>query len=1058
MPGNRHTSSFSIIVSCLCVALVGLVLIPLLPIKLAPSSTLPGLSVQFSMPGNSSRIVEMEATSKFESMLTRIQGVRNIYSTSGNGWGNVTLEFDKHTSIDVARFEASAIVRQTWHELSGEVSYPQIIVQYPDRKSSRPFMTFSINSAATLVSIKKYTENIIKQKLSHINGLYKIEVGGATPMEWQLTYDNNQLEAVGITIDDIREAISRYYASDFLGMVDTDMNNGQHSWMRILLSPERKSNTFDASAITIKSKNGTLFHLDRLIEVKHVEQPPTGYYRINGLNSIFLELTADVNANQLRLSKEVHKVIEKIRCEMPPGYEILNSYDASEYIKSELNKIYLRSGLTILMLLLFVFLITRNIRYLFLIFVTLAINLFIAVIFYYLFGLELQLYSLAGITISLSLLIDNTIIMTDHLLRRGNRKAFMPILAATMTTAGALCIIFLLPEKVRVYLQDFAAIVMINLCVSLLMALFFVPALAERIRLKEHPSNRKFSFFFSTRFLRITIHFTHLYARIIHLLNRRKWIPFATIILIFGLPVFLIPDRIEKEIPYAKWHNRIFDSPLYKENVKPIVNTILGGTSRLFAEKVYRDSYLTRDEDIILTIAASMPNGTTLSQMNAVMENMEHYLNKFPEIKLFQTDIPNSRQASIRIFFTKTAEADGFPYRLQKSVINKAMELGGGSWSVYGLEDLGFNNNVGEQAGIYSVKLYGYNYDELKMWADTLKNRLLTHRRIKDVNINSSFSWYKDDYHEYFFDLNKQKAAAKNISPQGLFTSLQSIFAKDNRIGTILVNGNLEYIKLTSRESKDYDIWALKHSSNPIENRFYRLEELADITKMEASPEIEKENQQYRLVVQFDYIGASKQAYRLLSEEIERINKLLPMGYSAHTDFDMYQMNKSNKTQYWLIGLLIVIIFFTTSILFNSIKQPFAVIFIIPVSFIGIFLTFYGFKLNFDQGGFASFILLSGITVNAAIYILNEYNSIRKNRPNLGSIDAYLKAWNSKIIPILLTIGSTILGFLPFMIGSQKEAFWFPLAAGTIGGLVMSVVGIFIFLPLFLIRNKKRTI
>ena len=116
----------------------------------------------------------------------------------------------------------------------------------------------------------------------------------------------------------------------------------------------------------------------------------------------------------------------------------------------------------------------------------------------------------------------------------------------------------------------------------------------------------------------------------------------------------------------------------------------------------------------------------------------------------------------------------------------------------------------------------------------------------------------------------------------------------------------------------------------------------------------------------------------------------------------------------------------------------------IPVSYIGVFLTFYWFKLNFDQGGFASFVLLCGITVNASIYILNEYNSIRKRYPCLSPLRAYVKAWNTKVIPIFLTVVSTILGFIPFMIG----------AAGTIGGLVMSVIGVFIFLPVLTLKKK----
>ena len=68
---------------------------------------------------------------------------------------------------------------------------------------------------------------------------------------------------------------------------------------------------------------------------------------------------------------------------------------------------------------------------------------------------------------------------------------------------------------------------------------------------------------------------------------------------------------------------------------------------------------------------------------------------------------------------------------------------------------------------------------------------------------------------------------------------------------------------------------------------------------------------------------------------------------------------------------------------------------------------------------------------------------------------AYLKAWNAKITPIFLTVVSTILGFIPFMVGTDKEAFWFPLAAGTIGGLIMSVIGIFLYLPLFTLKKSS---
>ena len=145
------------------------------------------------------------------------------------------------------------------------------------------------------------------------------------------------------------------------------------------------------------------------------------------------------------------------------------------------------------------------------------------------------------------------------------------------------------------------------------------------------------------------------------------------------------------------------------------------------------------------------------------------------------------------------------------------------------------------------------------------------------------------------------------------------------------------------------------------------------------------------------------------------------MGYTAENDQDYWSWNKKDNKQYALLLIVIAIIFFTTAILFNSLKQPLAIIFVIPISYIGVFLTFYLFGLNFDQGGFASFVLLCGITVNASIYILNEYNAIRKRYPLLLPARAFTKAWNSKILPIFLTVVSTILALSPLWWEQRKK-------------------------------------
>lgn len=1046
-------SSFTLIVTFVCLSLVGLALVPLLPVKLSPSHDMPGLSVSFSMPGNSARVVETEVTSRLEGMLSRVSGIKNITSVSDNDGGYISIGLDKHTDMDATRFEVSTLIRQLWSQLPDGVSYPQISTRRSDDKASRPFMTYTLNAPATPVIIQKYGEERIKPMLSALNGVYKVELSGATPMEWRIVYDIVQLEHIGISVQDILSAIAERYGREFLGICELERSGGSE-WIRLVRTTEGGTDGFVPSEITVKTRDGSMIPLDRLVKVTRTEQEPTSYYRINGLNSVYLSITASETANQLALAKEVKKIIAEAEAVMPPGYEIHTGYDATEYISKELDTIYFRTGITVLILLLFVALITRNMRYLFLIVTGLTVNIAVAAILYYVLGLEIQLYSLAGITISLNLVIDNIIVMTDHILRRCNLKAFMSILAATLTTVGALVIIFFLDEKIRLNLQDFAAVVIINLGISLLVALFFVPPLIEKIGLAAGRPRRARMWV-----KRGAVYFTRFYRGMIVLLCRYRVIAFILLVLGFGLPVFMLPNKIEDAEAkggWAEWYNKVFDNTIYREDIKPIVDKALGGSLRLFVEKVYDDSYFNRDEsEVVLSINATLPNGSTLEQMNVLIKRMETYLSEFKEIRQFQTSVYNARRASIQVYFKEEHSHTGFPYVLKSNVISKSLSLGGGSWSVYGLQDQGFSNDVRESAGSFRVKMYGYNYDELEYWAEEMKKQLLAHRRIKEVTINSEFSWWKDDYTEFYLEFDKRKMAKENLTAYGLFAVLRPVFMRNQLAGSIIYNNSLEYLRLSSIQSSDYDVWAFMAAPFVVNGKQYKLSDFAVMAKGQVPKQVAKENQQYRLCLQYEYIGSSEQGRKLLEKDIELLKKRLPMGYTVQNENAYWNWGEDDNSQYLLLLVVISIIFFISAILFNSLSQPLAIIFVIPVSYIGVFLTFYLFGLNFDQGGFASFVLLCGITVNASIYILNEYNAIRRDFPRLSPLIAYTKAWNVKIIPIFLTVMSTILGFVPFMIG-DKTPFWFPLAAGTIGGLVMSVIGIFIYLPVLSVSGIIR--
>jgi len=196
-----------------------------------------------------------------------------------------------------------------------------------------------------------------------------------------------------------------------------------------------------------------------------------------------------------------------------------------------------------------------------------------------------------------------------------------------------------------------------------------------------------------------------------------------------------------------------------------------------------------------------------------------------------------------------------------------------------------------------------------------------------------------------------------------------------------------------------------------------------------------------------------------LDELIEGFLPKLPIGYRLETQRysgSGWDSDKDDKHPVlWLLVVLLVM-YVICAILLESLLQPLAVIITIPISFIGVFITFFAFKLPFGDGGYAAMLLLSGLTVNSALYIINEYNIRLRQSRQLSKKKHYLKAYNQKIIPILLTICSTMLGLVPFLFSGQKDPFWFSLAAGTIGGLAFSLCAIFIYLPLFIRLKEKK--
>ena len=1037
--------AFSLVLIFTALSLTGWFFVPMLSVRFQPSATLPSLNISCYWPNASANNVEARITSKIESSVNTLKGIKKINSVSSPARASIDIAVDKFTDPDKLRLEVSSLLRRVYPSLPQGASYPHLRMNYADNQNEKPLMTYTLNGPVDNNRLKKLADNAVKANLAMIKGVNSIEIYGGLDQQWNIIFNQNLCNILDISRNDIKNAISGYFKKTKLGR-SRIIENGEEKIISVKL--ENNDSGFTGwGDIPIKKIDERIIHLSDIARFEKSTAQATSYFRINGRNALNIVIYPDKGVNTLELAKKIRKKETTIKHHLPHEYQLSLSYDSTEYVGNELNKIYRRTLFTLLILLIFVFLVSFNFKYVLLIVLSLFTNISIAFILYYSFKIEIHLYSLAGITVSLGLIIDNSIVMADHLIYRKNIKIFTALLASTLTTIVSLIIVWFLPEKLRLNLWDFALIIVINLMVSLLVSLFYIPALVDLMNFRRRKSKS------AIRILRIKVLINNFYLRFIKMMMKYRRLALLILLLSFGLPVFLLPVKLDGDSSFVRIYNASLGSEWYVDNARPLVNKYLGGSLRLFSFYVFENSYYSKHEETKLYVNASLPKGATLEQMNVLIMDMEKYLLNFSDKINFVSRINSPQYASIEISFKNTGEAGTFPWILKSKLIGRTIDKGGVDWDVYGIGK-GFSNSMstGERMN-FKVHLKGYNYYELEKIALKLEKKLKEHPRIKKVNIAAGKYWWNNSKsYEFFAQIDKEKLPAYNLNTYDIYSLLEKGSAINNYKWYQETGNDITLVNLKANRQNPPDVWEIMNS--PGTKNGLKASAFVNIVKQEEQQEIYKENQSYLRIVDFQYIGTERFGKKYLNKVLDELRAELPAGYSAEPVQSWYNFKEQSIPYTLLILLIAVIIFVLCSILFESLTRPFAILLTVPASFIGVFLTFYLFDLNFDQGGYASFVLITGLVVNAAIYILNDLDNLRKQSPTFSVYKLYLKAFNHKIVPILLTILSTVLGLIPFVAGGQNEVFWFALAAGTMGGLLFSILIIVVYLPVFALKKK----
>ena len=1051
--------SFSLILIMAVLMVIGGALIPLLRIAYHPTPEQgKRLSISFSWPGASQRVIEQEITSKVEGLVSSVVGVEKTTSMSSQGSGSVTVVLKEKVNVSAVRFEISSLLKQIAGKLpegAGSLYLQGGNISGGLKPNTQQVLSYIINADMDPADIKDYVERNIKPYLTQIDYVRDVSVGGAMPLYLDIEYNPIELQGYGLEPNVIVSGLQNFLGQrSIVGDVDRIDRYGNKERITLLLETEQLGS--DIGKTPLATIEGKIIYLSDIAKFDYKKRQETSFYRINGLNTIYLSIFADTETSVIKASAELRERMEKIQANLTDGFYVTLTNDAAKEVREELVKLVKRTFLSLVILFLFVWIVSRSGRYLSVIALSLFANVLISVIFYYLFDVELNLISLAGVAVSFGIMIDTVIVMVDHYSYYHNRSAFIAILAALLTTIGSLVIVFFMPDYVKGALNHFSTIIIINLVVALFVALFFVPAIIDRNGFCRRQAKKSYCR------LKRTVRWSRFYSRYIVFTQKRKWIYITVFVLAFGIPIHLLPAKLGKSDYYyrtgekqePKWYedvyNKTIGSNFYQGTLRQPLEKVVGGTLRLFSSVHSSRTFSQQERDVKLYISAQLTEGDDAVVLNQKMWQMDHFLAKFKEVKRFVTRV-DGKSGSIEVEFADEHKDGAFPQYLESQVIREALLIGGVDWTTSGVSERGFSNSLGLGHKSHRIGLSGYNYDRLYKYAEMVAEKIKSNKRVNDVGIelgNSDYWQSRDEpASEMYIKYDMEKIALNNLNLRQCYSTLAALM-DEGAVGTYRNKDQRIAIDYHSSERDKFDVWHLT-----VGDRQVCYAHIGEVGKRNAATRITKTNQEYSLQVAFNFMGSYDLSDKFIKQTTEEVNAILPVGFrTVNESFGWYD---DRGSQYWLILLIVVIIFFTCSILFESFRQPFVIISLIPISFIGTFLTFYFSGVNFGTGGFASLVLLSGLVVNAAIYVINEYNSfVNRNIERLNRINPvrlYVKAYNHKIIAVLLTILSTVLGLVPFLIdGPKAEEFWFSFAIGTMGGLLFSIIALVFFMPILM--------
>ncbi len=985
------------------VAVLGAVSIKLIPVSLMPDVDIPQITVQVKVEGSSAREMD-EYLQPLRRQLMQIPSLTDIRSQSESGVGIIRLSFDYGADIDFIFVEVNERIDRALSSLPEGAERPKAL------KSSATdipafFVNMTVRDTSRTMELSRLASSVISKRIEQIPEVAMVDLSGLVFPEILIIPDIERLTAIGVTPERLSEAIE----ANNIRLGNLSIRDGQYHWNIRFNSEINSKDDIENIRLNI---GGRVYLFSDLAEV--IEQPASEdcLIRSDGSRAVSMAIIKQSDARMNTLQDELNGRIEEFR-EDYPGVEFTVTRDQTELLRYTIENLEQNLYAGIILASIVILLFMRNFRFSLLIIPTIIVSLLTSMLALFLMGISINIISLAGLILSVGMMVDNSIIVIDNITQRwergdnledavaiGSGEVFAPMLSSILTNCAVFVPLVFLSGIAGEIFFDQAVAITVGLFSSLLFAVLVVPVYYYAMYRRR---GRKVDNKYLARIDRF-LELGPSYEKALKWTFRHQGTVLTLMAVSIPLSVLLFMELDKSTFPpvtksdiilNVDWNRPVTIAENDRRSTA-LVEAVQPHTAQVTQMCGTQQFLMPHTRDMSQSEAQIYFKARTAEGLDSLMNGAAAFLREhYPDASFNFTDAGN--------LFTLMFSSDGSKLTVQISGrdgrtpepdrLNSILaDIGEAAPDVY-ISPISWQEQIMLVLDIEKMSLYGISYSDV---LSTLR------KRTREDNI---FSITTGDYSIPVV------VGDRDRSPDLLNGSVRNRDGADIPLSAFITEGR----------SRD-----LKTIVSGMSGNFYPLE--LDIPDSEVP-------------------GVMATARELSVED-----GTWDVAFSGS-----YFSSRETIRELMMIAVVaILLLYLILAAQFESIIQPLIILSEIVVDIFGALLLLWICGGGINAMSMIGIVVMSGIVINDSILKVDTINRLRKEN-GYGLLRAIMTGGSRRLNPILMTTLTTVLAMVPFLTrGDMGSDLQYPMSIVMIGGMIVGLIVSIFGIPLIYYRIYRK--